>query len=89
MDSLDRVFHQLDRWRYLPDYQLERRINIFFSVYLKDVVEKEMRVALEDEIIPEFPIKKDLIWPERPTNTSVKSTTPSSPRTGAASSSSS
>jgi hypothetical protein len=32
MDPLDRVFENLDRWRHLPAYQMERRADIFFSV---------------------------------------------------------
>ena len=72
MDPLDTVFRNLDRWRHLPSYQLERRADIFFSVYLRDVVEEFTGVALTDEILPELPLKRDLIWPELPTNNSVK-----------------
>jgi hypothetical protein len=72
MDPLDQVFHQLDRWRHLPNYQLERRADIFFSVYLKGLVEERTGIILEDEIIPELPIKRDLIWPDHPTEKSVK-----------------
>ncbi len=66
------IFGLLDKWRHFPDYQLERRADIFFSLYLSDVVSKHFGVALEKEVIPEFPIKRDLIWPEKPTNKSVK-----------------
>jgi hypothetical protein len=59
VDPLDVVFRHLDRWRHLPAYQLERRADIFFSVYLKGVIEGFTGVALEDEIIPELPIKHD------------------------------
>jgi hypothetical protein len=72
VDPLDVVFRHLDHWRHLPAYQLERRADIFFSVYLKSVIEEVAEVALEDEIIPELPLKGDLIWPELPTNKSVK-----------------
>ncbi len=72
MDPLDLVFHHLDGWRHFPNYQLERRADVFFSVYLKDVIEEFTGVALEREIVPEFPIKRDLIWPDLPTNKSVK-----------------
>jgi len=72
MDPLNVVFHNLDTWRHYPNYQLERRADIFFSVYLKGVVEEFMDVALEDDIVPEFPLKRDLIWPDHPTNKSVK-----------------
>jgi hypothetical protein len=59
MDPLDTVFDNLDRWRHFPSYQLERRADIFFSVYLKEVVEEFEHCELEDEIIPELPIKHD------------------------------
>jgi hypothetical protein len=72
VDPLDVVFRHLDRWRHLPNYQLERRADVFFSVYLKGVVEEFTGVALEDDVIPELPIKRDLIWPDLPTNKSVK-----------------
>jgi hypothetical protein len=72
VDPLDVVFRHLDQWRHLPNYQLERRADIFFSVYLKAVVEEFTDVALADEILPELPLKRDLIWPELPTNKSVK-----------------
>ncbi len=72
VDPLDVVFRHLDQWRHLPNYQLERRADVFFSVYLKEVVEEFTGLALEEVIIPELPIKRDLIWPELPTNKSVK-----------------
>jgi hypothetical protein len=49
------------------------RADVFFSVYLKAVFEEEFPgIALEDEIVPELPLKRDLIWPDRATNLSVK-----------------
>lgn len=72
MEPIETVFRHLDTWRHLPAYQLERRADVFFSVYLKGVVEELTGVELEDEIIPELPIKRDLIWPDRPTGASVK-----------------
>jgi len=72
MDPLDTLFAHLDAWRHLPAYQLERRVDIFFSVYLRAVVEKFTRVVLEEEMIPELPIKRDLVWPDVPSDQSVK-----------------
>lgn len=72
MAPLDTLFHNLDTWRHLPNYQLERRADIFFSVYLKGVVEEFTGVKLEDVFIPELPIKRDLVWPDHATNKSVK-----------------
>jgi hypothetical protein len=72
MNKLDQLFANLDRWRHYPNYQLERRADIFFSLYLRDVVQEVLGVELEDAVIPEFPIKRDLIWPDHPTDKSVK-----------------
>ena len=69
---LERVFENLGRWRHLPSYQLERRADVFFSVYLREVLEAELGVGLEEVVIPELPIKRDLVWPDHPSNKSVK-----------------
>jgi hypothetical protein len=71
MNKLEELFANLDRWRHYPNYQLERRADIFFSLYLKDVVQAVLGVELEDVMIPEFPIKRDLIWADHPTDKSV------------------
>jgi len=55
--SINTVFDRLDAWRHFPSYALERRADIFFSVYLREVIEEELHVELADTIIPEFPLK--------------------------------
>jgi len=72
MDPTTSIFSNLDRWRHFPAYQLERRVDIFFSVYLKALLEEVTGVALEDDLLPELPIKRDLIWPEFAGHSSVK-----------------
>ncbi len=72
MNRLDTVFAHMDRWRHLPAYQLERRADIFFSAYLAEVVAEVTGVPVADRMIPELPIKRDLIWPGHPTSKSVK-----------------
>ena len=71
-EMIDAIFDRLDEWRHLPNYQLERRADIFFSMYLKGFLEQQTNLTLSDIIIPEFPLKRDLIWPDHPTNKSVK-----------------
>lgn len=71
-DPLEVIFRSLDRWRNLPAYQLERRADIFFAVYLRDIVAETTGLELAETVIPELPIKRDLIWSASPTNTSVK-----------------
>ncbi len=72
ISRLDALFANLDRWRHLPNYQLERRADIFFSLYLVDLLREVTGVDLEDTIVPELPIKRDLIWADLPTDKSVK-----------------
>jgi len=69
---LQTIFHNLDRWRHLPAYQLERRADIFFAAYLRGMLEEFTGTELEERIIPELPIKRDIIWPDKPSNQSVK-----------------
>ncbi len=58
---LDTIFNNLTRWRNLPKYQLERRADIFFSLYLKGLLEEYIAPAssLAECIIPEFPLIDD------------------------------
>jgi len=64
-NKIEQIFKNLESWRKLPKYQLERRLDIFFSIYLKEIVEvfyKEIlkeEIQLSEVIIPEFPLKKD------------------------------
>ena len=66
------MFANLDAWRHLPSYQLERRADVFFSLYLHEVLEAELGVELEPTLIPEFPIKRDLVLAVDPSGLSVK-----------------
>lgn len=52
-----RLFQRLDDWRHLPAYQLERRADIFFSMYLSDVLHAQTGAPHRDPI-PEFPLKR-------------------------------
>ncbi len=64
MEPLERLFSNLDRWRHFPDYQLERRADIFFSLYLPMALEALAGVPLAGPIIPEFPLRKGALWGE-------------------------
>lgn len=72
MDRLEALFRNLDRWRHLPNYQLERRADIFFSLYLVGLLQEATGIELEETIVPELPIKRDLVWTELPTDKSLK-----------------
>ena len=56
----EKIFGTLDDWRHLPKYQLERRADIFFAIYLKEILKGCLDGNHEiDLIIPEFPLKND------------------------------
>ena len=73
--SLNEVFDRLDDWRRLPDYQLERRADIFFALALPDVLAFHYREEFKRELIPEFPLRLGTLWTDidpRRQNLSVK-----------------
>lgn len=53
------LFALLDKWRHLPSYQLERRADIFFGLFLCDALNHHLRwrgITIDQRIIPEFPL---------------------------------
>ena len=50
------LFTRMDNWRHLPSYQLERRSDLFFSLYLPEVLTEKL-FTVRKELIPEFPIR--------------------------------
>lgn len=56
MSHINAIFDNMDRWRNLPAYQLERRADIFFSIYLPEILSYKLGVKVEG-IIPEFPVR--------------------------------
>lgn len=57
--SIASLFSRLDTWRHFPAYQLERRADIFFGLYLTDALNHHLRsrrIAINPRIIPEFPL---------------------------------
>lgn len=72
MSAPDRFFGLLDTWRHLPDYQLERRADVFFAVHLVPFLEQRFSVQLFPELVPEFPIRIGTIYPRIPINQSFK-----------------
>ncbi len=71
MNIIAEIFAKMDNWRNLPKYQLERRADIFFAVYLKAALEAKYNIKIKEEIIPEFPIHKATIDPNNQTHQSV------------------
>ncbi len=71
--KINQLFTNLDTWRHLPNYQLERRADIFFSLYLAEVLQGQKNLGLDGEliIIPEFPCHHKTVFGEG-TNHSFK-----------------
>jgi len=62
----------MDSWRHLPNYQLERRADLFFTLYLKEVLKNNLGFDFKEIIIPEFPVRIGTIFPKVPINKSYK-----------------
>ena len=71
MKTINNIFDNLDLWRNLPAYQLERRADIFFSIYLPEILSQKVGIDIEG-VIPEFPIRVGTIQPEHDINKSFK-----------------
>jgi len=71
MSKAEAIFDFLDKWRCLPAYQLERRADIFFALYLPEII--AYKFALDTKIIiPEFPIRIGDIFRDSSINKSFK-----------------
>ncbi|MBF0316322.1 MAG: hypothetical protein HQK52_23085 [Oligoflexia bacterium] len=59
--TINMIFENLTDWSNIPKYQLERRIDIFFTPYLETIINHHYgeKGFHPDLIIPEFPLKKD------------------------------
>jgi hypothetical protein len=59
MDYIEALFERMDHWRHLPSYQLERRADLLFSLYLPEVLESKLSPReFQTRLIPEFPVKQ-------------------------------
>jgi hypothetical protein len=69
---IDQIFDKLDEWRHLPAYQLERRADIFFALYLQDVLKICCKASSSIVVIPEFPVRIGTITKDSKSNQSFK-----------------
>jgi hypothetical protein len=72
METADRVFDLLDEWRHLPDYQLERRADVFFAACLPEFLSARLKLDIRPSLIPEFPVRIGTIYPTISSNQSCK-----------------
>lgn len=64
-EIVDTIFNQMDSWRHLPDYQLERRTDIYFSLYLVEALDKYLEIKVKQVLIPEFPLRLGTLYPDK------------------------
>ena len=58
--NVETIFDLLDCWRNYPNYQLERRADIYFAYYLPTIINKKLEENIDyKHIIPEFPLLYD------------------------------
>lgn len=55
--TIEDVFALLDKWRGFPAYQLERRADIYFALFLPLVLKEQLKLEAEPVLIPEFPLR--------------------------------
>ena len=72
MNPITELFDRMDAWRHLPNYQLERRADIFFALYLSEVLEAKLGFPIRPELAPEFPVRIGTIYPNVPIDKSYK-----------------
>lgn len=65
-ELVNEIFDRLDEWRNFPAYLLEGRADIFFGIYLPNIIKKKFGCTV-DHIIPEFPIKAGVLFNADPT----------------------
>jgi len=58
MDAVQKLFDNMDSWRHLPSYALERRADLFFALYLPEIIQRRLGFAVKGDLVPEFPISK-------------------------------
>ena len=59
--DIAQLFDLLDRWRHLPAYQLERRADIYFGLFLPEALNHHLRprgIKIDPCLIPEFPLRQ-------------------------------
>lgn len=57
MKTIDNIFDRMDLWRHFPSYQLERRADLYFALYLPEVLSHYLPMPIKKDVIPEFPIR--------------------------------
>lgn len=72
MDHTELLFERMDAWRHFPAYQLERRADILFSLYLSEVLQEKLGFPVQQDLLPEFPVRIGSIDQESNSDQSYK-----------------
>ena len=67
MTPIDTLFDLMDTWRHFPSYQIERRADLTFALYLPEVLEATLGVPIHPGLVPEFPARIGTIYPNEKT----------------------
>ncbi|MGL1900614.1 MAG: hypothetical protein OCC49_00670 [Fibrobacterales bacterium] len=68
---INQLFSIMDKWRQFPSWQLERRADIFFSLYIQEILANRGINTIRG-IIPEFPVRHGDIYKGVRSNRSSK-----------------
>jgi hypothetical protein len=80
--EIDTLFDLLDAWRHFPSYPLERRADLYFALYLPEVLETQFGFPVQPQLVPEFPLRIGTLDPTERRALRTRSTTSLSPRPG-------
>ncbi|MGL1937130.1 MAG: hypothetical protein OCD01_19030 [Fibrobacterales bacterium] len=69
--TIDGLFEIMDTWRHFPNWQLERRADIFFALFMEEILSIAGITDITG-IIPEFPVRVGEVYPDDDTNRSFK-----------------
>lgn len=61
-DRIETYFKRLDKLRHFPLYRLEPHVDVFFSLYLQEVLQTYLNEEIADVVIPEMPLNKGTIF---------------------------
>jgi hypothetical protein len=70
--EIDTLFGLLDAWRHFPSYPLERRADLYFALYLPEVLEAQFGFPVQPQLVPEFPLRIGTLDPDKTTSASYK-----------------
>lgn len=56
-EAIETMLKNLDDWRHLPKYQLERRADLFFGLFIRQIVAAHTQSEIHPLVIPEFPFR--------------------------------